>query len=109
MEKDVTRNIEEQLSAFLDGELPQEELALLVRRLGRDESHRATLDRYALIGGALRNDSAAADAARLRRAIMASLGDDSDGLPEQDVEEESANGGQLRYFLAKHPARNGGT
>ncbi len=38
MEKDVTRHIEEQLSAFLDGELPQEELALLVRRLERDES-----------------------------------------------------------------------
>ena len=47
MEKEVTRSIEEQLSAFMDGELPEEELQLLVRRLERDEEHRATLARYA--------------------------------------------------------------
>jgi len=104
MEKDVTRHIEEQLSAFLDGELPQEELALLVRRLERDESYRATLDRYALIGGALRNDLTTAAATSLRRSIMAALDDaiDSEAVatPATGVAAESSGGGQLRYLLA---------
>lgn len=56
MELEVTRSIEEQLSAFLDGELSPEELALLVRRLERDESYRATLARYATIGGVMRSE-----------------------------------------------------
>ena len=92
MEKDVTRHIEEQLSAFLDGELPEEELALLVRRLQRDEGYRATLDRYALIGGALRNDGDAG--VSMRRGIMAAL-EDSDvaaaALPEEPVDTRSAS------------------
>ncbi len=71
MEKDVTRQIEEQLSAFLDGELPEQELALLVRRLERDQSHRATLDRYALISCAMRDEGA--EAVSLRRDVMAVL------------------------------------
>jgi len=104
MEKDVTRHIEEQLSAFLDGELPQEELALLVRRLERDESYRATLDRYALIGGALRNDLTPATATSLRRSIMAALDDAIDSeaaaAPETNVAVEASGGGQLRYLLA---------
>ncbi len=100
MEKDVTRHIEEQLSAFLDGELPQEELALLVRRLERDESYRATLDRYALIGGSMRNDMAPADAASLRRGIMAALDNDGAVVTEPSVPAEAGSGGQLRYLLA---------
>jgi negative regulator of sigma E activity len=34
MEQDVTRNIEEQLSAFLDGELPDDELQLCLGVVG---------------------------------------------------------------------------
>ena len=99
MEKDVTRHIEEQLSAFLDGELPQEELDLLVRRLERDETYRATLDRYALIGGALRNDIAA-DSAGLRRGIMAELENEGGTGSEAVSQSEVTGGGQLRYLLA---------
>ncbi len=102
MEKDVTRHIEEQLSAFLDGELPEEELAMLVRRLERDENYRATLDRYALIGGALRNDPGAADISGLRQGIRAAL-DQDDAVGEVAAPEPgpiAEGGGQVRYLLA---------
>lgn len=98
MEKDVTRQIEEQLSAFLDGELPEEELALLVRRLERDQSHRATLERYALIGGSLRNDGDVAGGLKMRRGLMAALEDGVTDVaaPEVTVAQRSP----LRYLLA---------
>ena len=99
MEKDVTRHIEEQLSAFLDGELPEEELALLVRRLERDESYRATLDRYALIGGALRNDGDAG--VSMRRGIMSALEESPvDDVPEVAEEVVTSRAGGMRYMLA---------
>jgi len=100
MEKDVTRHIEEQLSAFLDGELPEEELALLVRRLERDESYRATLERYAQIGSALRNDADAGMS--MRRDIMSAL----DKTPVAEAADEPGEAvavgqtGNRRYLLA---------
>lgn len=82
MEKDVTRNIEEQLSAFLDGELPEEELQLLVRRLERDQEYRATLARYASIGSVLRRDPVQVTGDDLRRRLMIAMQDDSSEGPE---------------------------
>ncbi len=70
MEDDVTRNIEEQLSAFLDGELPEEELQLLVRRLEREPAYRATLARYSLGGSILRNDPVLSLSTGMREEIM---------------------------------------
>jgi sigma-E factor negative regulatory protein RseA len=52
----MTERIKEQLSAFLDGELPEPESALLLKRLERDDDLRAALSRYSLIGAVLRND-----------------------------------------------------
>ncbi len=46
----------EHLSSFLDGELPQEQFALLLRRLDRDIDLRAALARYAAIGECLRDE-----------------------------------------------------
>ncbi len=66
-------NIDEQLSALLDGELPEEQEELLLRRLERSESHRATLARYSLIGELLRGDRESAGATelpdRVRRVV----------------------------------------
>ena len=75
-ETDVSRGIEEQLSAFLDGELPEEELQLLVRRLERDEAYRATLVRYSLIGNVLRNDPVRSSSEIFRSDIMAAISSD---------------------------------
>ncbi|MGA0027689.1 MAG: sigma-E factor negative regulatory protein, partial [Steroidobacteraceae bacterium] len=52
----MTETIKEQLSAFLDGELPEAETTLLLKRLERDDDLRATLSRYSLIGAVMRQD-----------------------------------------------------
>lgn len=49
----MSRAIEEQLSAFLDDELPPEETDLLLRRLDRDPALRETLARYSMVSGIL--------------------------------------------------------
>jgi hypothetical protein len=51
--------LESQLSAMYDGELPAVECELLARRLVREEPLRATWSRYAVIGAALRSEPVA--------------------------------------------------
>ncbi len=50
----MSEQIREQVSAFLDGELPNSETELLLKRLMRDSELRESFGRYALIGEALR-------------------------------------------------------
>jgi len=50
----MSEQIREQISAFLDGELPSAESELLMRRLLRDTQLRDSFGRYALIGEAMR-------------------------------------------------------
>ena len=50
----MTDQIREQLSALLDGELPRDEIDLLMRRLDRDPELRRSFGSYALIGETLR-------------------------------------------------------
>jgi sigma-E factor negative regulatory protein RseA len=76
MGADVTRNIEEQLSAFLDGELPEAELQLLIRRLEKDEAYRATLARYSLVGSVLRDEAEFSFANGIRARVMARISAD---------------------------------
>ncbi len=64
----VVSTIEEQLSAFVDGELPQEEMELLLRRLERGEGYRQTFSRYINIGSVLRGDVTQSD--RIRAGVM---------------------------------------
>ena len=94
MEKDVTRNIEEQLSAFLDGQLPEEELQLLVRRLERDPEYRATLARYATIGSVLRRDPVQVTGDDLRQRLMIAMQDDN-----SDSQDSTPSGNSV--FLQK--------
>ena len=69
----MTDTVKEQLSALLDGELPDGETELLLKRLDRDPELRRTLSRYSLIGAALRTDgqipAARAVAARVSAAL----------------------------------------
>ncbi|MEQ1801734.1 MAG: sigma-E factor negative regulatory protein [Gammaproteobacteria bacterium] len=60
--------VSEQLSAWLDDELPAEELELLASRLARSPEHRARIARYSLIGSTLRGGQAGG-----RSAGMAAL------------------------------------
>ncbi|HKE93584.1 MAG TPA: sigma-E factor negative regulatory protein [Povalibacter sp.] len=50
----MTDPVKEQLSACLDGELPEGELDLLLRQLQRDPQLRQSLGRYSLVGEAVR-------------------------------------------------------
>ena len=51
--------VESQLSAMFDGELPAAECELLSRRIDRDENLRARWSRYALMGAAMRSEPVA--------------------------------------------------
>ena len=53
----MSEQIREQVSAFLDGELPNSETELLLKRLTRDAELRESFGRYALIGEAMRGTS----------------------------------------------------
>jgi sigma-E factor negative regulatory protein RseA len=69
----MSEQIREQVSAFLDGELPNTETELLLKRLTRDAELRESFGRYALIGEALRGTSpgvlSKSFASRVNRAI----------------------------------------
>jgi sigma-E factor negative regulatory protein RseA len=55
----MSEQIREQVSAFLDGELPNSETELLLKRLTRAGELRESFGRYALIGEAIRGASRA--------------------------------------------------
>ncbi|HVC01549.1 MAG TPA: sigma-E factor negative regulatory protein [Steroidobacteraceae bacterium] len=71
----MSEQIREQISAFLDGELPRAQTELLLRRLTREAHLRECFGRYALIGEASRAAGGAplspGFAARINRAIEA--------------------------------------
>lgn len=67
--------LESQLSAMFDGELPAAECELLARRIDRDEKLRARWARYVLIGASMRREpvatASAGFAARVGSALAA--------------------------------------
>ncbi|HEX4152810.1 MAG TPA: sigma-E factor negative regulatory protein [Steroidobacteraceae bacterium] len=71
----MSEQIREQVSAFLDGELPSSETELLLKRLMRDADLREGFGRYALIGEALRR----AERSPLSRGFAAGVNAAIDG------------------------------
>jgi sigma-E factor negative regulatory protein RseA len=69
----MTDLVKEQLSACLDGELPEGELDLLLKQVNRDSQLRGSLGRYALIGETLRGQGAMAAPAHLSERISAAI------------------------------------
>ncbi|MDP8983980.1 MAG: sigma-E factor negative regulatory protein [Pseudomonadota bacterium] len=69
----MSEQIREQVSAFLDGELPGSETELLLKRLMRDADLRESFGRYALVGECLRGAApthlSQGFAVRINRAI----------------------------------------
>ena len=76
-----------QLSAFVDGELPDNEKELLLRRLSQDEELRRELARHLAIGRAMRGEMQLAGVDLLRDRISASIesGDDIEISDEDTV------------------------
>jgi negative regulator of sigma E activity len=69
--------VESQLSAMFDGELPVVECELLSRRIDRDENLRARWSRYALIGAAMRSEPVAAARMGFASRVSAALSAES--------------------------------
>jgi sigma-E factor negative regulatory protein RseA len=69
----MTDRIKEQLSAFLDGELPDPESALLLKRLERDDELRGALSRYSLVGAVLRSDGDVPAARQVAARVSAAI------------------------------------
>jgi len=69
----MSEQIREQVSAFLDGELPGSETELLLKRLTRDAELRESFGRYALIGEALRGAGSGAGGYPLSRGFAAGV------------------------------------
>lgn len=61
--------VEEQMSAFLDGELPAAEEELLLRRLARETGYQERLARYAMIGQLIRGERATRGGAELAARV----------------------------------------
>jgi len=69
----MTEQINDQISAFIDNELPADESALLVRRFERDPEARARAMRYTLIGAAMRGELLDPHPTVLRQRVAAAL------------------------------------
>ena len=63
-----------QISAFVDGELPDNETELLLRRLSQDATLRLQAAQYLTIGHAIRGDLDPAGISKLRGRVAAALG-----------------------------------
>jgi sigma-E factor negative regulatory protein RseA len=76
----MSEQIREQVSAFLDGELPSSETELLLKRLTRDSELRESFGRYALIGECVRGGQE-----RLSRGFAERVNRAIDGEPAVTV------------------------
>ena len=79
--------IREQLSAYVDGELPDNEAELLIRRVSQDRALRTEVAKYLAIGRVLRDDVGLAAADRLHERVAASLA--HGGEPELEASDSS--------------------
>jgi len=70
----MTEQISDQISAFIDDELPDEESAFLLRRLERDSDARNRAMRYTMIGAALRDELLPVQTILRRRLAVALTG-----------------------------------
>jgi sigma-E factor negative regulatory protein RseA len=69
----MTDQINDQISAFIDDELSDEESAFLLRRFERDSDARSLAVRYTMIGSALRGELLGPDPAILRRRVAVAM------------------------------------
>jgi sigma-E factor negative regulatory protein RseA len=72
-EGSMTDKVHDQISAFVDDELSEQQSAFLVRRFEHDSDARGQAVRYTLIGSALRNELLQPDPAILLRRISSVL------------------------------------
>lgn len=90
------QELESQLSAMFDGELPATECELLSRRLARDEQLRERWSRYSLIGASMRSEPVAVVSRDFAWRVSAALDTDTGVQPAR----KSANARVWRSMVA---------
>ena len=83
-----------QISAFVDGELPDNEADLLLRRMGQDAELRQTVADYLAIGRAMRGEASFAGVDRIHERVVAELDDKPLAEPEHPT--DTARGRSVR-------------
>lgn len=78
-----------QISAFIDGELPENEAELLLRRLTQDAAMRQQVAEYLAIGRSVRRDPELAGMSELRGRIANALGEELLPATQASAEETS--------------------
>lgn len=86
-----------QISAFVDGELPDSEADLLLRRMSQDAELRREAAEYLELGRALRGEASVRGVERLRERIAAAL--DDKALDEAIEAAQPPSGGAVRPLL----------
>lgn len=81
----MNETIRMQLSAFVDGELPESETELLLRRLGQDAALRAEVAEFIEIGRSMRGEQSVHGVHGLRTRIAAAI--DTDGEIPATIDE----------------------
>ncbi len=75
-----------QISAFVDGELPDNEADLLLRRMGQDEELRRSVAEYLAIGRVMRDEPSWPGVDRIHERVAAAL-DDRSVVPRTETVE----------------------
>jgi len=84
----MTESTQDQISAFVDGELSADETEFLLRRLSHDRDARRHLKAYLAIGAAVRGELIADRVVDLSDSIVAAL----DGTEDEVIEVSEARG-----------------
>jgi sigma-E factor negative regulatory protein RseA len=79
----INEELDSQLSAMLDGQLPGAECELLSRRLVRDEALRARWARYAVIGAVMRSEPVSTVRTDFARRVSAAIVADAQPVPRR--------------------------
>lgn len=86
-----------QISAFVDGELPDAEADLLLRRMSQDAELRRKAAEYLDIGRAMRGEASVRGIERLQERVAASI--DDKPLADEEAPAEVATGRSLRPLI----------
>ncbi len=94
----MTDKVSEQLSAWMDGELPEEEVPLLLKRLEEDRELRLRLQRYQLVRDALKGGLPDMIDSRMADQVDAEIRNESLVFEEEPVEASGSRRGWMKPF-----------
>jgi len=94
----MKEELDSQLSAMFDDELPEDQCQLLARRLSRDEALKARWRRYAVIGAAVRAERGVRLDTNLAVRVSAVISAEPALTGESVVKGESGKGGRMRWW-----------